>query len=134
MSLQSWKEEFYLIEADKVPKSKALAHSLKKWLGLTEKNLKKHHLTKHGSRIIDERNCIDFIIASSTCALCYHWFTERIEDVPRCKKCPLTKANKGMPCDDETGNCSPYHYGIYNEDLKPMIALLRKAIRQQNLQ
>lgn len=40
MSLKTWKLEFYPVEASTVSKEDALDHSLRKWEGLTEENLK----------------------------------------------------------------------------------------------
>ena len=43
MSIATWKKEFYS-PISKCPKSKAAAHSLKKWIGLRPENLAKHGL------------------------------------------------------------------------------------------
>lgn len=46
MSLQSWQDEFYPVEADQ-PQTQldAARHSLQKWQGVMKKNLKRHGLT-----------------------------------------------------------------------------------------
>ena len=42
MDSAAWCEEFYSVDAKDVPKQEAVAHSLKKWIGLLPENLAKH--------------------------------------------------------------------------------------------
>ena len=58
MSIESWKAEFYPVEAAEVSAEDALAHSLKKWQGLQEESLLKHSLVKcrDGISIRDQLN------------------------------------------------------------------------------
>lgn len=96
MSLETWKKEFYPVEADKATGSdlKALQHALKKWKGLTKKNLQKHNIHRPAlsyTLVNDEDKNKDewiietFDIADESCALCHrHLYGGR-----DCRKCPL---------------------------------------------
>ena len=112
MSRRSWLLEFYPVPASKVPKDQAIAHSLKKWLGLLPRNLKRYGLKTAPLRI-----------DSSTCALCHHYiFTVG------CRNCPLTLV-RGAPCDVPLNweHQSPYQAWRLKQDPDPMIALLKAA-------
>lgn len=124
MSLQTWIDEFYPKPAQDVKTRKqALEHSLRKWIGLREKNLKKHD-TYFAE--VDE-----FIpISSSSCALCVLFYREGEFSSDRCGKCPLFKV-RGVACDScDDERESPYHAGAFRRNPEPMIALIRKAIRK----
>jgi hypothetical protein len=119
MSLATWKKEFYgpMSKAVKSKKS-ALAHSLKKWEGLTKGNLKKHALHISDGCISDEDH--RFEINGDSCALCCkYWYAD-------CVECPLTMA-LGHPCyaiDD-----SPFRAWYDGFAPGPMIRALKKAIK-----
>ena len=128
MSLQSWKSEFYPVPADAVPEDLALAHSLKKWIGLRPENLKRHDVEFTGTRvhqpgIPDEQ----LYIEGSSCALChYHLHPELPRWDGRCRSCPLY-AVRGVPCDEPTVS-NPW--GDRINSVEPMIQLLERASRK----
>lgn len=121
MTIKTWKEEFYPIAADsdeaKESDRSALLHSIHKWQGLEEENLKKHNITA-------KRLNAYFDIDSETCALCqrseYSWDT--------CEDCVLRKSRGGR-CDVKIPgeSISPYDAWICDLDPAPMIALLEYA-------
>lgn len=131
MSLKSWRKEFYPIPASKVSKSKAIEHSLQKWIGLREKNLEKHNLEHVGLKRIAEWEDItnSFSADNESCALCVFYFDANA----KCDKCPLSKLRKRYPCDEEMDDetDSPYISFIQHKRPEPMIKLLRQALKQQ---
>lgn len=148
MSMETWKKEFYPIDASKTSENGALAHSLRKWKGLTRASLKKHGLVKGSDYLnyivfqkdqINEYTCgvdgvdgvdsdnYEFKVTDETCALCHHY---RIDDLD-CGKCPLLLANNNKPCDESMryNRSSPYESFLEHDNPKPMIRLLEKAIK-----
>ena len=123
MSLAAWKKKHYPVEAKKVPKSKALAHSLQKWLGLLPSVLKRYGL-EVGEGVLAEAKLDGetLEINDTSCALCRHF------DKRYCKKCPLG-ISLGERCDTSDG--SPYWAFVDNNDPKPMIAALKQAVKEQ---
>lgn len=123
MSLQTWKEEFYPIEASEVTdKIEAIKHSLRKWTGLLEKNLKKHDV-----KLLYEEYEIrleDFIINFETCALCQLFDVQTV--YYECPNCPFVYYLNHRCC-GYIG--SPWHEFIYYKDPKPMIAALEKMLK-----
>lgn len=114
MSQATWKAEFYPKPASRVKKEDAVAHSIKKWKGLTRANLKRHGL-KPDDMVVDRTNC----------ALCHHYYAPEIS----CTNCPLAQVRGDIPCcydrDDESINpCDAF----YEEGkAQPMLKWLRKA-------
>jgi hypothetical protein len=114
MSLETWKAEFYPIEADKATNTdlEATLHSLKKWEGLRKDNLDKHNLVKinefiSNESIIDEKgNTLK--ITSSSCSLCKKYDND-------CNECPLYR------CGTAT-----YGYWLITSDPEPMIKSLEE--------
>lgn len=122
MSIKTWKEEFYLVDARDVPKEEALAHSIKKWRGLTPENLAKHDLRRLGSYLHDDYGaCAYFGIDTSSCALCTHYYSPG-----ECYGCPLYQ-HLGARCDNDLD--SPYGIFVGDGDPKPMIVALKGSIR-----
>ena len=133
MSIETWKAEFYPVPADKCKKKDALAHSLKKWLGLREKALKKHDLTRVSYSISEAhfRNA-RLEIDSDSCALCKYYCLGMFSP---CRRCPLRKL-RGKRCDAGRADCgerihSPWHSWQYESNPEPMIRLIRKAIKAE---
>jgi len=86
-SLDTWKAEFYPIEAKDVSEEDAGAHAALKWSGLTKENLDKHNIH------IDEYHCIvdskgSFLeVGSHSCVWCI--INARDEDNrTHCNGCP----------------------------------------------
>lgn len=124
MSLQTWKEEFYPVPADQCPKGEAVAHSLRKWRGLTDENCGKHDVEKLYGRVGELR------IDSRSCALCEHYYKRPNQD---CSECPLALVRGGAPC-DYTGDgevMSPYLAFEDRGDPQPMIAALEAALARE---
>jgi hypothetical protein len=117
MSLQSWKEEFYPVDANSEQAREApVAHSLLKWEGLTERNLGKHSVRRDARNIADEKEYL--FIDSESCALCkVHLHLSSTN----CEACPIVRY-RGEPCDTLGGE-----YGTWSaaSDPRPMINLLR---------
>lgn len=94
MSIETWKKEFYPVEANEVNKKDAIQHSLTKWLGLTKKNLEKHGLRSHCSCLLAKEPCsykVLFVVDDCSCALCHYYNMDEDTDVKPCKNCPLVK-------------------------------------------
>lgn len=130
MSLQSWKKEFYPVSASRVADKDALAHSLRKWQGLTRAALRKHKLVRCGDSIGEKEPDEYFPIDSSTCALCEAFHEELPgEAIRSCGSCPLV----GLSEQEEGGSGCTKEYLAWSDNhrLAPMLALLRKAMRAQ---
>lgn len=120
MSLETWKDEFYPVEALAVLKKDAVEHSLRKWRGLRAANRAKHGVVLEACGIVRGDDGAGLVIASSTCALCM-WYSD---SVGYCRRCPIVKCN-GCGCD---GDGSPYVEFLGRGDPEPMIALLEKTL------
>lgn len=116
MSLKSWKKEFYPITAKRCSKKNALAHSLLKWRGLQKSNLKRHSINLINCYLVYDGN--NFEIGKNSCVLCGFYY-----GVKECPKCPLEKI------DDSVCSQSGAWGDWLEEDPKPMIALIRKAMK-----
>jgi hypothetical protein len=124
VSLGSWKDEFYSIEAYDTLEADALAHSLLKWSGMTDGKLDAHDVTAdfRAGELCDDDEIL--LIADETCALCFHFQYDGRSD--RCVACPLFKALGGVPCDYTD---KPYTIWRQSGDAKPMIAALEAAAK-----
>jgi hypothetical protein len=129
--LDSWKAEFYPVEAKDCPKEKAISHSLVKWRGLRPEALKRHNLKTE--RYFGVPCLVDgpafFFVNADTCALCVSYYDEEEEDGAACEKCPLALARDGVPCTSTADNEDVSPYGAWDDnDPEPMIAALEKAL------
>lgn len=113
MSKETWLAEHYATPAKLVEAKDALAHSIRKWEGLTRRELAHHGLEQPPIRV-----------DGSTCALCEHFYeTQADED---CDDCPIVEY-QGFPCtmssrtNDED---SPYSKWKCSRNPSPMISLL----------
>ena len=126
MTIKTWKEEFYPKAPTKgMSKKAAIEHSLKKWRGLTRRNLKKHWIYPEFSFSWDclkDDDEFQFHINSSTCALCKKYIGEFGEE---CTECPLFQL-LGNRCD---GGMAPYNTWINKGDPKPMIKALEETLK-----
>lgn len=125
MSLYTWKKEFCPVSAKSLSKKSNLAkvnRDLKKWEGLTKRNLKKHHLHQEHKEIYDLKGGV-FTIAADTCALCVSRGTYS------CNQCPLLIVRNKVRCDNTTSRemASPYSHFIHRQNPHPMIKWLRRA-------
>lgn len=134
MSLKTWKEEFYPVEADKVPEEHAIAHSLQKWIGLRKENLEKHKckITDRLPRsVVNDHTTKDSLpITWKSCALCQHYDGPE-EEYHECNGCPL-KQLRDRPCDQavlDSDEEAPYTIFVATLDPEPMIELLEQALR-----
>lgn len=135
MGIKTWMKEFYPVPASTFQREsnktdnkevlKAVKHSLKKWEGLTAKNLAKHNCNYalDVCRVEDRSRNNQFGIDCDTCALCFYYHND-------CRDCILFKIRK-CGCDELKGGeeNTPYSSLTYDADPKPMIALLRKALK-----
>jgi hypothetical protein len=128
MSLETWKKEFYPIEASEEMSAKeAIEHSLRKWKGLRSENLDKHG--------VDARAEVQYIfgedsflaIDGSSCALCVK-FLELDENLPWCYHCPLAKT-LGRSCGSDG---MPYITWMETGNPEPMIKALRKTLKNES--
>jgi hypothetical protein len=133
VSLKTWKQEFYPVDASDTDEDSAAAHSLRKWEGLRH-----HNLDKHGALVRDNGRYISdgdehLPISSTSCALCeWHWQGVEDDDGRRCCSCPLAIARQGTPCDvsmpDEEQ--SPWTQWLSTHDPEPMIHWLSLAAKE----
>jgi hypothetical protein len=136
MSIKTWVKEFYPVEAFTFRETKestskevlkAIKHSLKKWRGLTEENLKKHNCKYNTDicRVEDETGTNQLLIDCDSCALCFYYLNV-------CEDCILYKVRNRDSCDmkKDGEDWSPYNAFAWEGNPKPMIALLQKALKQ----
>lgn len=119
MSIETWKAEFYPEEAaDAAEKGAihAIQHSIVKWKGLREDQLKKHGLTANNTHL-REAEGLSWEIDSRNCALCC------LDEMGkgRCKSCPIYLCT-GRECQDE------YILFRGTNQPEPMIALLERTL------
>ena len=136
MSLRSWKREFYPVPAERVAKDRSVAHSLKKWIGLLPRNIRRHNLRlKLGldntvPKLIGKDGSMN--IGGDTCSLCEHYqeFGDKL-----CVECPLAQARGGHRCDKciPRERHSPYGEFSVSKDPLPMIGWLCITERMKNL-
>lgn len=116
MSIETWKREFYPIDAkSEMSEKEAILHSIKKWEGLTKENLNKHMLDADVDCgwLSDEFGEAFFDIDSSNCALCAKFIQHG------CQDCPLYK-KQGFVCGkgDKTDG-----YLAWSQDADPSLML-----------
>ena len=128
MSFESWKSEFYPVDAkseERVGSDASLVeHSLLKWRGALPGNVKKHGLEYNEWRIFDEDGKEAFEYFGETCALCLRYV---VMTAGVCDGCPLFAA-LGLPCDVPPRGSKSSVYGQSGNDPAPMIAALEKAL------
>ena len=123
MSLETWKSEFYPIDADKVEAEDAISHSLNKWIGLQPENLAKHDVRASLYDGITDGSDRMYV-GGDACALCFHhydqdWCDDDDEDADPCGECPLKMARGGVPCDKVREDEVRSPWSEWNNDKKP---------------
>jgi len=124
MTQESWIAEFYPTPAWKVDKPDALAHSLRKWKGLTKEAYARHFGVAPKNPPIPVDN--------STCALCKHHCVFNCDTLAtECPSCPLAQSRYGTPCDSRMPHehTSPWSEWKSRQNPAPMIEALEKAVR-----
>lgn len=134
MSLDSWKEEFYPIEAGNFegvdyPEG-VVRHSLRKWIGMRKENLAKHECARsmYGDLVSVAGSQVKqtFGISSKSCSLCVAYMGRD------CSKCPLAIIRGGVACDKPASQLdeftSPWFKWAHAGDPEPMIGYLEKAL------
>ncbi len=124
MSFNTWKAEYYPVDAHDTHVDDALAHSIRKWDGFMPQALKKHdgHVDGYyGGYIRFADNVL--IVDGSTCALCVHHLQHA------CRTCPLAQVRGGVPCDRTRSRelYSPYWDWVLNRKPNRMRQWLRRA-------
>ena len=135
MAKHLWLQIYYPQLASACSKSQAIAHSLRKWLGLRKEHLLFHNIgIFHGDlkdRITGNRL---LSIDSDSCALCKHFIGKIHEN--RCKKCPLYIVRGGVACEKYNAGLddmvSPWKAWYDYANPEPMIKWLTEALIQQS--
>jgi hypothetical protein len=121
MNVIGWMVKYCPVPANKVKAEDAIAHSLLKWQGYRKSNLKEFGLSSAPLRP-----------SAANCALCLlHYESEKAES---CENCPIF-AERGQACDNplESEGCSPYWSFMSKGDPEPMIELLERCLKTQEL-
>ena len=97
-----------------------MERDLRKWRGLTKKNLEKHGVIQR-HRLI-QAGSESFTIGGGTCGLCVRYKA-------KCKRCPLSIVRGGANCDQKRGreDATPYHMFIIFKSPQRMLYWLRRA-------
>ena len=123
MSLQSWKDEFYPVDASECGKShrEQLEHSLRKWRGATKENAAKHGCFYKDHFVISkaESECSGYPKAmgfgTKSCALCKN---------NRCRDCPIFLSGRHS-CISIVSE-----YAASDNDPSSIIAVLEELLEQ----
>lgn len=117
--LKEWEKKYYTPARDSIGTDwAAILHSIRKWEGLRPHILKQYELRQDGSFLVDEHTNADFVVGTSTCALCEKYMPSP-GSVPVCSKCPIYKS-EGVTCSRE------YNKFVYHKNPEPMIDLLER--------
>ncbi len=126
MSLESWKQLYYPITAEKAAKLSPhgiIKHSLTKWRGLRPEVLAEHELRIEFSWIKD-KTADNLPITGQSCSLCEKHYDYSKDESDSCSSCPLAQLGaSGTDCFTE------YRHWRDTRDPEPMIALLEKALQ-----
>lgn len=128
MSLESWKAEFYQLDADaeavQVDDITRTRHSLQKWIGLRKGNLERHAVRKGVTALHDSKT--EFFIDADTCALCVAHYDRE------CVRCPLYKQLGNNKCYAKmftTRYPAEYNIWVNQGNPEPMIAALEATLQ-----
>lgn len=131
MSLKTWKEEFYPVDA-RSPEAQAdpVAHSLRKWEGLRPEAMAKHGVRRCLTHSITDDNYFPMPVDAVSCALCQRGNPSRNKKPPcKCDTCPLALSRGGTACDKARDNetLSPWESWELDANPEPMIAALKRC-------
>ncbi len=139
MGIKSWKAEFYPTTAKQAARKSMIAaieHSLRKWEGLSQKQLKKHGLVREYAMLIDV-NRVVLDIDNSTCALCekymdydpnYGLFDDTDNVSPsECAECPIVLSGQ-RSCNKPNSVYTQYISDSENSGAA-MVKVLKKALK-----
>jgi len=139
VSLETWKAEFYPVEASATRIEDATAHSLRKWVGLRKENLERHGVfySSDTRRVTDQPvdlfSSYGLVVSNESCALCHHHNKDRAEQP--CGDCPLAISRDGVPCDesdrDESSVWILWGASLSTQNPEPMIAALEAALEMR---
>jgi len=138
MSLQTWKEEFYPINAQELAEGSELdaaRHSLKKWEGLRQEALERHgvFLRSVNPSVMAVTDPVESLsIDFSSCSLCQKYPSD-------CDPCSLFIERGGVECDserydgdryenDEPETISPFKALTKHLTPEPMIIWLQRTV------
>lgn len=146
MSLETWKAEFYPTPAEVISDPvEAIEHSILKWTGLLDDNLRKHAVRKtwQAVQLEDVSNYGKFFrVSSSTCALCSLFLNSGFSDDDNdehdddndehdddCPACPLVKAGylSCLRCSSDASENAFEHWALTG-DAEPMLEALETAL------
>lgn len=131
MSIETWKREFYPVEAcnfiDHHSDVGAIKHCVRKWEGLSQENLEKHKIkVPTSSNYLQDAEGDTFYVDCSSCALCRRYQDEcQTHTGANFQNCPLL-SYLGSPCD--AGNDSPYKAWFSRCDNSIMLNALKQTL------
>lgn len=123
MTIKSWKEENYPIDAKDLRESsdrECIEHSLKKFEGTKKENLKKHNVILYKGDIYFTNGLTCFSFNGLTCALCQKYCLRESS----CSNCPLSKIGKQCSASE-----SPWKIFLKDNNPIPMIRALKECLR-----
>lgn len=138
MTMDTWRDEFYPVAAVDCPREDAVAHSLKKWIGLRRENLERHGLETGWSDIHEVANSsARQEVSGVSCALCkFHAVFSTLDRRTYCDTCPLAQIravenivdSTPVACDNVRPGESlpPWVEWTENKNPEPMIEWLMK--------
>jgi len=130
MSLKSWKEEFYSVNANRVSIKNSGEHVERKWVGLSKKNIKKHNGKKVKYQIIFDDGF--FNVGDLTCAWCCIAYKKNTKaeyfHSYACGFCPAVQSGIRLCTDRNTQHSdSPLEEFLYNNRIREMLTWIRQA-------
>lgn len=132
MSLVTWKEEFYPVDASEACQSvvEALKHAVHKWRGALPENLERHHVRLSGSNLREKgASAAESLFGATGCSLCLYDGNYR----KNCTSCAL-RNHLGCRCygsaasPDQADNNSVYLQAINDGNVRPMINALEQTL------
>ena len=136
MSMKTWREEFYPVSAATARRRSwrwAAKHSLRKWEGLKEENLRKHDVRySPEDNAVVGANGARLRLDGETCALCYKAQEAEEADLSMngCDLCPLALVGYNCSsCESAYHRARSYDPAKRSSGLRDLIRGLKKAVR-----